>query len=88
MITALLSARLLTGLPPGTPAVPAEGQYTLSFALGAAAFALVALIALTGLRIEAVPRRKVVGPGGPGGQSPEGVHPTPGPRHRARRNSG
>jgi hypothetical protein len=66
VITALLSARLLTGLPPGTPAVPAEGQYTLSFALGAAAFALVALIALTGLRIEAVPHQKVVRPAAAG----------------------
>ncbi|MFF2436370.1 MFS transporter [Streptomyces sp. NPDC058107] len=88
VITALLSARLLTGLPPGTPAVPAEGQYTLSFALGAAAFALVVLIALTGLRIEAVPHHKVVGPAGAGGRAPERALPTPGPRHRARRNSG
>ncbi|WP_063756423.1 MFS transporter [Streptomyces sp. NRRL S-1824] len=88
VITALLSARLLTGLPSGTPAVPAESQYTLSFALGATAFALVVLIALTGLRIEAVPHHKVVRPAGPGGQATEGIRPTPGPRHRARRNSG
>ncbi|MFE9413244.1 MFS transporter [Streptomyces sp. NPDC006704] len=64
VITAILSAHLLTGLPPGTHPLPGEGQYTLSFTLGACAFALVALIALTGLRIKPAPHHVIVPPAG------------------------
>lgn len=50
VITALLATNLLPHLPPGVPPLPAETQYTLVFGLGALAFALVVLIALTGLK--------------------------------------
>ncbi|MEU9099565.1 MFS transporter [Streptomyces sp. NPDC048361] len=91
VITALLSARLLTGLPPGTPPVPAEGQYTLSFALGAAAFALVVLIALTGLRIKTVAHHKVVRHAGVGAEfsrNSSRMHGTPAPGHPPRQAPG
>ncbi|NBM17379.1 MFS transporter [Streptomyces sp. GC420] len=52
VITTLLTANTLPGLPPGAPRLPAEGQYTLSFGLGALAFALVVLVALAGLNLD------------------------------------
>ncbi|MBQ0984095.1 MFS transporter [Streptomyces sp. F63] len=64
VITALLAAGTLPDLPPGAPALPAESQYTLSFALGGAAFALVVLVALAGLNLDR-PRARVVLETGP-----------------------
>ncbi|MGW4164159.1 MFS transporter [Streptomyces sp. NPDC004788] len=52
VITSLLTARLIKGLPPGVPPLPQESQYTTAFVIGAIAFALVTVTALTGLRIE------------------------------------
>lgn len=57
VITTLLAANILPNLPPGVPPLPAETQYTLVFTLGAAAFALVVLIALTGLKPRHTPDR-------------------------------
>ncbi|NLU68615.1 MFS transporter [Streptomyces sp. HNM0574] len=48
-VTSLLASRTLTGLPEGTGDVPAEGQFTAVFALGALACLGSAVVALTGL---------------------------------------
>ncbi|WP_078843028.1 MFS transporter [Streptomyces albus] len=60
VITTLLAANTLPDLPPGAPALPAEIQYTLSFGLGGAAFALVVLVALAGLNLDRPPARVVL----------------------------
>ncbi|MFE0100488.1 MFS transporter [Streptomyces sp. NPDC059009] len=52
VITSLLTANLIKGLPAGVPALPEEAQYTTAFVVGAVAFALVTVTALTGLRID------------------------------------
>jgi hypothetical protein len=52
VVTSLLTANLIKDLPAGAPALPEETQYTTAFVIGAAAFALVTVTALTGLRID------------------------------------
>ncbi|WKX69532.1 MFS transporter [Streptomyces sp. XD-27] len=50
MITTVLASKAAENLPPGAPQLPAESQFTLSFVLAGAAFALVAVVAAVGLR--------------------------------------
>lgn len=49
VITTLMAAKTLDGLPPGVPALPAESQFTLTFVLGIAAWLLVVLVTAVGL---------------------------------------
>ncbi|MGX5183107.1 MFS transporter [Streptomyces avermitilis] len=49
VITSLLASQTLDNLPPGVPALPAESQYTLSFALAGMAFLMVIGVAMVGL---------------------------------------
>ncbi|MDQ1010943.1 MFS family permease [Streptomyces sp. V4I23] len=60
VITILLAANTLPHLPPGTPALPAETQYSVVFTLGALAFALIALVALTGLNFNGTAPSRIV----------------------------
>ncbi|MFD3543835.1 MFS transporter [Streptomyces sp. NPDC058662] len=50
VVTTILASRTVEHLPAGVPALPAESGFTLTFAIGAAAFALVAVISRFGLR--------------------------------------
>ncbi|WP_369233690.1 MFS transporter [Streptomyces sp. R21] len=50
MITTVLASKTIENLPPGVPPLPAESQFTLSFVLAGAAFALVSVVAGFGLR--------------------------------------
>ncbi|MGW7416770.1 MFS transporter [Streptomyces sp. NPDC054863] len=56
VITTILASRTIEHLPPGTPALPAESAFTLTFGIGSLAFALVAVISLLGLRGQHGPR--------------------------------
>ncbi|MEU3190384.1 MFS transporter [Streptomyces sp. NPDC006992] len=49
VITSLLASKTIQHLPAGTPPLPEESQFTLSFALAGGAFLLVAVVALVGL---------------------------------------
>ncbi|MFE1313106.1 MFS transporter [Streptomyces sp. NPDC058755] len=51
VVTSLLASKTLDNLPAGIPALPAESQYTLSFALAGMAFLLVIGVAMVGLAI-------------------------------------
>ncbi|MGW7364356.1 MFS transporter [Streptomyces sp. NPDC054841] len=51
VVTSLLASHTLDNLPAGVPALPAESQYTLSFALAGVAFVLVIGVAMVGLAI-------------------------------------
>ncbi|QKZ16184.1 MFS transporter [Streptomyces chartreusis] len=51
VVTSLLASKTLDNLPAGVPALPAESQYTLSFALAGMAFVLVIAVAMLGLAI-------------------------------------
>ena len=51
VITSLLASKTLDNVPVGVPALPAESQYTLSFALAGMAFLLVIGVAMVGLAI-------------------------------------
>ncbi|MGA5067733.1 MFS transporter [Streptomyces exfoliatus] len=50
VVTTILASQTLDHLPAGVPPLPAESGFTLTFWIGAAAFALVAAIAGLGLR--------------------------------------
>jgi cyanate permease len=50
VVTTVLASKTVPHLPPGVPALPAESQYTLSFAIAGVAMALVAVVAWVGLR--------------------------------------
>jgi hypothetical protein len=50
MITTVPASRSVGHLPAGSPVLPAESQFTLSFVLAGVAFALIALVAWFGLR--------------------------------------
>ncbi|MEV6246522.1 MFS transporter [Streptomyces sp. NPDC051742] len=50
VVTTILASRTLDHLPAGAPQLPAESGFTLTFWIGATAFALVAAIAGLGLR--------------------------------------
>ncbi|MCX4539599.1 MFS transporter [Streptomyces sp. NBC_01565] len=56
IVTTILASKTIEHLPPGVPALPAESGFTLTFVIGAAAFALVALISWIGLRGQHGPR--------------------------------
>ncbi|MEU8461024.1 MFS transporter [Streptomyces sp. NPDC029003] len=59
IVTTILASKTIEHLPPGVPALPAESGFTLTFGIGAAAFALVALISWLGLRSGHGPRKDV-----------------------------
>ncbi|WP_338145650.1 hypothetical protein [Streptomyces scabichelini] len=50
MITTVPASKSVRHLPAGSPALPAESPFTLSFVLAGVAFALMALVAWFGLR--------------------------------------
>ncbi|MBY8878605.1 MFS transporter [Actinacidiphila acidipaludis] len=50
VVTTVLASKTVPQLPPGVPALPAQSQYTLSFAIAGVALALVAVVAWLGLR--------------------------------------
>ncbi|MGW5348651.1 MFS transporter [Streptomyces sp. NPDC004050] len=50
VVTTILASKTVEHLPAGVPALPAESGFTTTFWIGAAAFALVAVIARVGLR--------------------------------------
>ncbi|MFC9704891.1 MFS transporter [Streptomyces sp. NPDC056943] len=56
VVTTILASQTIEHLPAGAPALPAESGFTLTFWLGAAAFALVAVIGRLGLRARQEPR--------------------------------
>ncbi|MEU9206504.1 MFS transporter [Streptomyces sp. NPDC048415] len=49
VITSLLASKTIEHLPAGVPALPAESQFTLSFAIAGIAFVLIVPVALLGL---------------------------------------
>jgi MFS family permease len=49
VITSLLASKTIQHLPAGAPALPAESQFTLSFAIAGVAFVLIVAVALVGL---------------------------------------
>ncbi|GHB68665.1 MFS transporter [Streptomyces xanthochromogenes] len=59
VITSLLASKVLSGLPAGVPPLPAESQFTLSFALAGIAFVLVVGVALVGLSSDGLRARRV-----------------------------
>ncbi|MGG8406959.1 MFS transporter [Streptomyces sp. 12297] len=63
IVTTILASQTIEHLPPGVPALPAESGFTLTFAIGAVAFGLVAVIGWLGLR---------------GQTRPLAAHPAPG----------
>ncbi|MEW2417237.1 MFS transporter [Streptomyces sp. NPDC046866] len=56
IVTTILASKTIGHLPAGVPPLPAESGFTLTFWIGAAAFALVALIGWLGLRGQHGPR--------------------------------
>lgn len=50
IVTTILASKTIEHLPAGVPALPAESGFTLTFWIGAVAFALVAVISWLGLR--------------------------------------
>ncbi|MFF3620728.1 MFS transporter [Streptomyces sp. NPDC002467] len=50
IVTTILASKTIEHLPAGVPPLPAESGFTLTFGIGAVAFALVALIGWLGLR--------------------------------------
>ncbi|WP_327280174.1 MULTISPECIES: MFS transporter [unclassified Streptomyces] len=50
IVTTILASKTIEHLPAGVPALPAESGFTLTFWIGAVAFALVAVISWVGLR--------------------------------------
>ncbi|MEU8841777.1 MFS transporter [Streptomyces roseus] len=50
IVTTILASKTIEHLPAGVPALPAESGFTLTFWIGAVAFALVAVISWIGLR--------------------------------------
>ncbi|MEU3726801.1 MFS transporter [Streptomyces sp. NPDC031705] len=56
IVTTILASQTVEHLPKGVPPLPAESGFTLTFWIGAAAFALVALISWLGLRSGHGPR--------------------------------
>ncbi|MFJ8312333.1 MULTISPECIES: MFS transporter [unclassified Streptomyces] len=59
VITSLLASKVIEGLPKGVPPLPAESQFTLSFALAGIAFVLVVGVALVGLSSDKARARRV-----------------------------
>ncbi|MFD5513601.1 MFS transporter [Streptomyces sp. NPDC127051] len=61
IVTTILASKTIEHLPAGVPALPAESGFTLTFWIGAVAFALVALISWIGLRGAHGPRTAEAG---------------------------
>ncbi|AEV86987.1 transporter [Actinoplanes sp. SE50] len=80
-VTSLLAAASVPGLPPGVPPLPAESQFTLSFVLAGAAFAVLIVITLTGLRRH--PQTPAT-PAAPAIPATDPIHPDPAPVAAAR----
>ncbi|MFD0379857.1 MFS transporter [Streptomyces sp. NPDC127112] len=59
IVTTILASKTIEHLPKGVPPLPAESGFTVTFWIGAAAFALVALISWLGLRSGHGPRTAV-----------------------------
>jgi MFS family permease len=62
MIITLLASKSIGGLPAGVPPLPAESQFSLSFAIAGAAFALVLVVALFGLTRAHAPAMRKAAP--------------------------
>ena len=77
VITSLLASKTLDNLPAGVPALPAESQFTLSFALAGLAFVLVVGLALVGLATRRTSSSAVTSPaaGTPAAASPAAASP-------------
>ncbi|MFD8144417.1 MFS transporter [Streptomyces sp. NPDC059708] len=72
IVTTILASKTIEHLPQGVPPLPAESGFTLTFWIGAAAFALVALISWLGLRSGHGPRVvQAAAPGTAQGTAPE-----------------
>ena len=56
VVTTILASKTVEHLPAGVPPLPAESGFTLTFGIGAVAFALVAVIARFGLRGQLGPK--------------------------------
>ncbi|WP_406733429.1 MFS transporter [Streptomyces sp. NBC_01794] len=56
IVTTILASKTIEHLPAGVPPLPAESGFTLTFGIGAVAFALVAVISWLGLRGQHGPR--------------------------------
>ncbi|MFD6984719.1 MFS transporter [Streptomyces sp. NPDC059956] len=67
IVTTILASKTIEHLPAGVPALPAESGFTLTFAIGAVAFGLVALISGIGLRGAHGPRTDAPAPAVAGG---------------------
>ncbi|MFI5766080.1 MFS transporter [Streptomyces sp. NPDC051563] len=65
IVTTILASKTIEHLPAGVPALPAESGFTLTFAIGAVAFALVAVISGIGLRGAHGPRAAATDAGAP-----------------------
>lgn len=61
IVTTILASKTIEHLPAGVPALPAESGFTLTFAIGAVAFGLVAVISAFGLRGATGPRTVATG---------------------------
>ncbi|MFD7841184.1 MFS transporter [Streptomyces sp. NPDC059761] len=61
IVTTILASKTIEHLPAGVPALPAESGFTLTFWIGAVAFALVAVISWIGLRGAHGPRTAEAG---------------------------
>ncbi|MDX2564685.1 MFS transporter [Streptomyces sp. TX20-6-3] len=71
VVTTILASATIEHLPAGVPPLPAESGFTLTFWIGATAFALVALIAGLGLRGRAAPRPAAETPSAATAPAPE-----------------
>jgi MFS family permease len=60
VVTSLLASKVISGLPAGFPPLPAESQFTTSFAIAAVALLLTIAVALFGLTRNPAPHSAVV----------------------------
>jgi len=70
VITSLLASKVIPGLPKGIPPLPAESQFTTSFALAAGALLLTAVVAVVGLTRHSRPHGEPVAVGHAAGTDP------------------
>ncbi|MET9608216.1 MFS transporter [Streptomyces sp. NPDC006512] len=75
IVTTILASKTIEHLPAGVPALPAESGFTLTFGIGAVAFALVALISWLGLRGGHGPRVSAASAGAPSAAPVKTVQP-------------
>ncbi|UQW99719.1 MFS transporter [Streptomyces sp. RerS4] len=79
VVTTILASKTIEHLPAGVPALPAESAFTLTFWIGAAAFALVAVIGGLGLRGAHGPRVVEKSTPTPASAAPPASTPAPAP---------